>query len=100
MVALWLVGSSHQGYAHHDTYAPKRLAQADSRKESLEPKSAQSTETTSDASNIDRQVAFFEYEMLMHLALKAPAPSQQAAIDLGFADHQFVEGSPGGPSLK
>ena len=48
----------------------------------------------------DRQIAFFEYEMLMHLALNAPSPHQKAFIDQGFADHQLVTKMPGRPKLE
>ncbi|MEQ8209448.1 MAG: CehA/McbA family metallohydrolase [Lacipirellulaceae bacterium] len=50
--------------------------------------------------NMDRQIAFFESELLTHLALHSPTPSQEDALQLAFADHRLVTNMPGKPTLE
>ena len=97
LLAAWVMSSA--SHAHHDEYQPSKLAQAspDSETESEDAAAVPSSQTVSE---VDRQAAFSEFEMLMHLALRAPTPHQQAAIDLGFANHHLVEATPGAPSLE
>ena len=85
-----------QVLAHHEHY----VAQADAEQPGSDhPPQVAATES-SGPSQIDRQIAFFEYEMLMHLALRAPTPCQQELIDLGWANQRFAERVPEAKKLQ
>ena len=81
--------------AHHDEYAPRLLAENTAPTNETSALPANEAEHTHDVAELDRQVAFFECEMLLHLALHAPTPLQQEVIDLAFADHRLATKAPG-----
>ena len=78
--------------AHHD-----RIAQLTAESSEKAATVDNATDTGKSTTVADRQIAFFESEMLLHLARFAPAPSQDDAIDLAYADHQLVAKAPGRP---
>ncbi len=86
--------------AHHDDYSGKLIAQYGSQDSPPVTVANRDSTERSVVTDLDRQVAFFEYEMLMYLALNAPSPSQQDVIDLGYADHRLVTMMPGGPDVS
>ncbi len=74
-------------YAHPGGHGSRLLAQQDAgtigsdRKE--QPAAGKVT-------NVDRQLAYFDFELLTHLALHAPTPLQEQLIEVGYADHCLV----------
>lgn len=87
---MWLIACGGVALAHHGEYAGQKLAQsAQPLGESVFTLSNMVAEQRT-VTDKDRQNAYFEYEMLMHLALHAPTPAQQQVIDLGYADHLLV----------
>lgn len=100
LVVGWIV-PTYVAQAHHEHYTATYVAEKTSTSDVSTNNSAlQQQKERRVVSDHNRQVAFFECEMLLHLALHAPTPLQGELVDLAFADNRLVLKTPGGPSLQ
>lgn len=91
-------------WAHQDTYPEHNDSSAADNVAAKAPPDRGVDETQPNeplrVTDADRQVAYFDFELLTHLALRAPTRLQKDGIDVAYADHLLANRSPEAPSLR